>query len=59
MIFRPKRKKKMLATSPLKIDNTITEDVEQIKYLGVYQHLAWKMHINFILYTNFNNRNAI
>ena len=32
----------MLATSPLEIDNTITEDVEQIKYLGVYQHLAWK-----------------
>ena len=53
MIFRPKQKKKMLATSPLEIDNTITEDVEQIKYLGVYQHLAWKMHINFILYTNF------
>ena len=25
----------MLATSPLEIDNKITEDVEQIKYLGV------------------------
>ena len=36
MIFRPKQTKKMLATSPLEIDNTITEDVKQIKYLGVY-----------------------
>ena len=49
MIFRPKQKKP-LATSPMKIDNTVSEEVEHIKFLGVNidQHLAWKTHINFV-----------
>ena len=49
MIFRPKQKKP-LATSPLKIDITVSEEVEHIKYLGVNinQNLAWKTHINFV-----------
>ena len=49
MIFRPKQKKP-LATSPLKIDNTVNEEVEHIKFSGVNidQHLAWKTHINFV-----------
>ena len=36
-------------TSPLKIDNTVIEEVEHIKFLGVYidQHLASKTHTNF------------
>ena len=56
MIFRPKQKKP-LASSPMKIDNTVSEEVEHIKFLGVNidhilhivdQHLAWKTHINFV-----------
>ena len=49
MIFRPKQKKP-LASSPMKIDNTVSEEVEHIKFLGVNidQHLAWKTHINFL-----------
>ena len=37
-------------TSPLKMNNTIIEEVEHIKFLAVYidQHLAWKMHIYYI-----------
>ena len=40
----------MLVTSPLKMNNTIIEEVEHIKFLAVYidQHLAWKMHIYYI-----------
>ena len=49
MIFRPKQKKP-LASSPMKIDNTVSEEVEHITFLGVNidQHLAWKTHINFV-----------
>ena len=49
MIFRPKQKKP-LASSPMKIDNTVSEEVEHIKFLGgnIDQHLAWKTHINFV-----------
>ena len=41
MIFRPKQMKP-LVTGPLKIDNAVIEEVEHIKFLGVYidQHLA-------------------
>ena len=49
MIFRPKQKKPP-ASSPMKIDNTVSEEVEHIKFLGgnIDQHLAWKTHINFV-----------
>ena len=49
MIFRPKQKKP-LASSPMKIDNTVSEEVEHITFLGVNidQHIAWKTHINFV-----------
>ena len=48
VIFRPKQMKP-LVTSALKIDNTVIQEVEHLKFLGVYidQHLAWKTHINF------------
>ena len=47
-LFIPKQKK-LLVTSPLNTDNTVIEEVEHIRFLGVYidQHLAWKTHINF------------
>ena len=39
---------RLLVTSPLNTDNTVIEEVEHIRFLGVYidQHLAWKTHIN-------------
>ena len=60
MIFRPKQKKP-LATSPLKIDNTVSKEVEHIKFVGVniYQHLAWKTHINICTKIEKNNRNVV
>ena len=49
MNFRPKQKK-LLLTRLLRIDHTITEEVEGIKFVGVHidQHFAWKTHINYI-----------
>ena len=49
MIFRPKQKL-LIATSPLKIDDTVIEGVEHITFVDVYRdhHLAWKMHIHYI-----------
>ena len=35
VIFRPKQKKP-LVTSALKIDNTVIQEVEHLKFLGVY-----------------------
>ena len=61
MIFRPKQKKP-LATSALKIDNTVSKEVEHIKFLGVNidEHLAWKAHINFVCTKiEKNNRNVV
>ena len=49
MIFRPKPKT-LLMTRLLRIDDTIIEEVEGIKFLGVHvdHHFAWKTHINYI-----------
>ena len=49
MIFRP-RKKSLPITRQIIIENNVLEQVDNIKFLGVYidQHLTWKTHVNFI-----------
>ena len=48
MIFRP-RQKTLPITRQIIIENNVLEQVDNIKFLGVYidQHLRWKTHANF------------
>ena len=48
MIFRP-RQKTLPITRQIIIENNVLEQVDNIKFLGVYidQHLTWKTHVNF------------
>ena len=50
MIFRP-RQKTLPITRQIIIENNVPEQVDNIKFLGVYidQHLAWKTHDNFFV----------
>ena len=50
MIFRP-RQKTLPITRQIIIENNVLEQVDNIKFLGVYidQHLAWKTHVNFFV----------
>ena len=49
MIFRP-RQKTLPITRQIIIENSVLEQVDNTKFLGVYidQHLTWKTHVNFI-----------
>ena len=48
MIFRP-RQKTLPITRQIIVENNALEQVDNIKFLGVYidQHLTWKTHANF------------
>ena len=49
MIFHP-RQKKVNVNVRLTLENTVTKQVKQTKFLGVLidQHLSWKPHIDFV-----------
>ena len=47
MIFRP-RQKTLPVQRQIVLENNVLEQVDNTKFLRVYQHLDWKPHVNFI-----------